>query len=377
MKKIKLFVFMMLGMSCLFQSCKNDLEQLQQENTISDNYQAFENERRQKFATNAVDESIKGDFELREGILHFKNVATYIKLRDSFIDKNMSERAAFAEKNGFESRLSVTFKALEKIRNTKSKEEYKSLIAQNIDFVAYDEVTQLAVSRIGDDCAASILNKDGLVYMGKVLYKFANGKEYIIFDGDMNKLSSLKNSRVGESLEVAEISTNQSNKNAKICSYWGVIGWSTNPNYGDRSGKMEYKVDGLIYYYEPNNNPSKPWRVQGHGYVKGSAACPDGWGGRTDYWTWNRIIVNYRLQLFDGNSVVESARVGQDKLEAGYGTDIHSYVNGNISTLRAVDIVINDGIEIPYSIINKYNWAEAGPNQWLEPNDCHWYPVQW
>jgi hypothetical protein len=376
MKRIKFLGIMMLGMSCFFQSCKNDLEQLQKESLTSGNSEAFENERKQKFSANAVDESIKGDFELKDGVLHFKNVASFIKLKDSFIDLQMSERAEFAKKQGFQSRLSVTFEALEKVRNSKSKEEYENLIASNIDFIAYDEKSQLAVSRISDDCSASILNKDGLVYIGKILYKFTDGAEYIVFDGNKNRLASLKNGRIGESLEVASISTRQSNKNAKICSYWGVIEWSTNPN-SDRSGKVEYKVDGLTYYYEPNVSFSNPWRVQGHGYVKGSAACPNGWGGRTDYWTWHWLYVGYNLQLFDGNSVVGSEMVQGNKLEASYGADFHSYVNGRISTFRAVDIVINDVPAIPYGFDNRYNWAEAGPNQWIRPNDCHWYPVQW
>lgn len=385
MKRIKLLVFMMLGMSCLFQSCKSDLDQLHQENSVSADSKAFENERKQRFAANAVDESIKGDFELEDGILHFKNVASFIKLRDSFVNLKMAERAEFAEKNGFESRLSITFKALEKIRNAKSKAEYEKLIASTIDYVAYDEKTQLAVSRISDDCSASILTKDGLVYIGKILYKFSNGKEYIVFDGDKSKLESVKSGRVGESLEISVISTtntSQANKSARICTYAGVIGWSTNPQYQDRSGKVEYKVDGLEYFYEPNSNYDNPWRVNGHSYVKGSAMCPSYWGGRTDYWTWNHLFVNFKLQLVRSGygTILGTERVRDSKLEAGYGTDFHSYVSGYSPTNSSVDIVLNDNnpVIIPESPgENKFNWAEAGPNQWLYPNDCHWYPIQW
>ena len=373
MKKIKLLGIMMFGISCLFQSCKSELDELNQNDITAKNSQAFENERKQKFAVNAVDESIKGDFELKEGVLHFKNVASFIKLRDSFINLKMSDRAEFADKQGFESRLSLTFKALEKVRNAKSKEEYDNLIVSNIDFIAYDKESELAVSRISDDCAASILNKDGLVYIGKILYKFADGAEYIVFDGDKSKLMGIKNGRIAESLEIAVIDTKKSNKNARICTYLGVIGWSTNPNNIDKSGKVEYKVDGTTFYYDPNGSSYLPWIVQGHGYVKGSAMCPSVWGGRTDYWTWNWLYVSYKLQLFAYGSVIGSQPVSANKLEAGWGTDFHSYVTGRMGVNGTVDIVVNDQLGGE----NKFNWAEAGPNQWLYPNDCHWYPIQW
>jgi hypothetical protein len=383
MKRIKFLGIMMLGMSWMFQSCKDDLNQLQQENTTSGNSLAFENERKQKFATNAVDESIKGDFELKEGVLHFKNVASFMKLRDSFVNLHMPERAEFAEKQGFESRLSVTFGVLEKLRTQKSKVEFENLIESNADFVVFDEVSQTATSRISDDCLASIINKDGFVYIGKILYKFTDGTEYIVFDGDKSKLNGIKNGRIGESLEVSVMKTKNSQlyKNTRICNYWGVLGSSTNSNYTDRTGKVEYQVDGLSYFYEPNGNPATPWRVQGHSYVKASAQRPGFlWGGRTDYHTWHWLFVDFQLQLAQNGTVLGTTRVRTSKLEASMGADFHNYVDVYRGTNEPVSVVFNTNNPVIFPESpgeNKYNWAEAGPNQWLNPNDCHDHSYQW
>lgn len=382
MKKIKLFVFMMLGMSCMIQSCKSELEQIQQDNSILGSTQAFELERKQKFSANAVDESINGDFKVKDGILHFKNVAAFIKLRDSFVNLHMPERAAFAEKQGFESRLSITFNLLEKVRNAKSKEEYENLILSNNDFIAFDKENQLVDSRISDDCLASILNRDGFVYIGRILYKFTDGNEYIVFDGDKSRLNSIKNGRIAESLEVSVMNTknSQSNKNARICNYWGVIGSSTNPDYGNRTGKLEYKVDGLSYFYEPNSNYATPWRVQGHSYVKASAQRPGLFSGREDYNTWHWLYVDFQLQLAQNGTVLGTTRVRTSKLEASMGVDFHNYVDVYRGTNENVDVVFNTNnpVIFPESAgANKYNWAEAGPNQWLYPNDCHDHSYQW
>jgi hypothetical protein len=381
MKRIKFLGIMMLGMSCLFQSCKSELDELQQESIKPKDFQVLENERKQKYAVNAVDESIKGDFELRNGVLHFKNFETFKKVRDSFINLHMPERAAFAEKQGFESRISVTYDVLEQLRETKSKEDYDNLIKSYSDIIAFDEISQSVISRISDDCIASILNKDGLVFIGKILYKFTDGLEFIVFDGDKSRLSNIKNARVGESLEMSIINTKtvQSNKNARICTYMG--GYEIATNSTNRWGKIEYKVDAPVYYYEPNNNYYNPWRAEAHSYAKGDALMPGTWGGRFSYWTWHWLFVSYKLQLAIQNNVLGSTIVQGERLEASMGADFHSYVSAyRPNNQESISVLINDNNSFNPPFVqgqNKYNWAEAGPNQWIYPNDCHSYYLQW
>lgn len=366
MKKIKLLVFMMLGMSCMIQSCKTDLDEVK----------AVSNETpidRRKYDVNLVDESIVGNFKIVDGILHFKDFETFRKVRDGLDKISMKERIAFAGIKGLNSRLSKTQNVLEKIANAKSLEEKESLIKANSEIIIKDNYG-IAMSKISDDCTSALVTTEGMVYIGKILYMFTPNIEYIVYDGDRNKLIGVKNGRkVNESAELSIINTSQKSvKNARLCN--GLDAYEASNLNNSSFGKMFTIVDAPEFNYSGNNL----YTIRVHSYSKAYAMGIDIYGNFAQILTSHIFSVNYSIKMYRRYQTVDilnSPYTWSDS-RSGYGSSIDFHFNDYAynqpySLNNNMDVYIETN-PVPSTVFqnfqHRYNYAELAPGQWIYPN---------
>jgi hypothetical protein len=338
MKKKSLLWIVLVGLSLNFLSCSKDEEGLS-----SNQKNDFENERL-KYARNAIDESIKNDFELRAGILHFKNQESYLKVKNSFVKSNMDERIKFAEKLGFESLLSVTQKAIDDINDSKTKEEFELLSVKYQDFVNNDN--GIISSKVTDGYEAALTNKEGIVFIGKMIYKFTPNLEYIIFDGDKTKLNFVKSGRTSESAEVY-IFNKQSRKStsSKEC-----ISLRGEAQTCCRRAIVTANFTALNTYYNGPDN----YTLEAIAYIVGTPYTKSFWGGWPNYRTVNTLnISNARINIYSAGALPLASNTysfsysndwtGIDFGASAYAQNIQQYYAAN-----AYARLDDDAIVVPY-----------------------------
>jgi hypothetical protein len=378
MKKVRLFMLVVFGISHLFQSCKSELNDVQADPTIESNEI---NALREKYSSNTVDETIKGDFVIREGIVHFKDINSFLKVKDIITSLKMEERVAFFNNQGFISRLSITQQIIDKIRNAKTVEERDRIIQKNSNILLVDG-DKTVLSKLTDDGTSAVVTNDGMVYIGKILYMFTDGIEYIVYDGDKTRLEDIKNGRkTVESAELSIINTaNNNSKNGRFCRY--MSGFTKSTAVGsDVWGKTFFLLDTPTFLYQGSNL----YTVEVHAYSKGVAVKPDQYGTpNQEFASWNTLSINFAVNMYPKNQSTassfynnNSAPFNASKTKFELGTDFHNYArayNQPAYRVNNVDAVMDDNTyvaapQIAYT--NRYNNEFLGPNQWITPYSCN------
>ncbi|WP_128544671.1 hypothetical protein [Larkinella soli] len=180
-----------------------------------------------KWGKNRSDESIKGAFEVRQGMLHFRDGDAFVRTLDSMAKLSVADRIRFAEKAGFESLLMKfqDFNArIGEAARKKDKKRYDDLVKEFGGMVSTDAEAGFRYSN-SDLRIAALLNEENLVYVGKMLYYFDDEEQRIILDGDKNKRNE-----VSDVVERYKRKSNHKNGRRSACHY----------------GIVKYQVDGNV-----------------------------------------------------------------------------------------------------------------------------------
>jgi hypothetical protein len=162
-------------------SCKNDetissFEEVK--STISD------------YSKNVVDESIKGDFQVIGGILHFKDSKAFNTYYDKLAKLPISEREGYFSQYGLKSLLDTYREFHNNLNNTKNQIEYNTVTSKYSKIVQVDKNDKIFNFTNDNLVEASFLNAQGLVFIGKMVFKFENSFETIVLDGDISKIDN-------------------------------------------------------------------------------------------------------------------------------------------------------------------------------------------
>lgn len=138
----------------------------------------------------SIDE-VKGNFHVENGILHFDDSKAFNDVLEQLRKFDISERRHFAAKQGFTSLLYAFNDVLKKSAEAADDEKtYDAILRDNSDIidVRKDGTFQM---RILNKRLASVLNREGIVYIDKSVYKFTDFGEVVIVDGDSDKLKTV------------------------------------------------------------------------------------------------------------------------------------------------------------------------------------------
>jgi hypothetical protein len=135
---------------------------------------------------------ITNDYEVREGTLHFRDGDAFLKAHQALSKMKQVERIKFAETAGFKSLLasqSEFTKAREAAEAANNEEAYRDALTQYADIISWEK-DQTLVFNVRSPLLASYLDRTGVLYIGKALYKFSDLDEVIVLDGDRAKLNN-------------------------------------------------------------------------------------------------------------------------------------------------------------------------------------------
>lgn len=368
----------MLGISCMFQSCKSEFDEIK---AVSNEVEID----RRKYDINLVDENIASDFKLVDGILHFKNFEAFRKTCEGLDKISLKEKIAFSEIKGLNSRLGNTQVILEKINNAKSNEERERIILANSEVVFKDR-NGLVMNKISDDCTSALVTNEGMVYIGKMLYMFTPDAEYIVYDGDKSRLTGVKNGRKINESEVLSI-INTSTKASKSARLYVSLGAEVQSNVNNTRGKMYTIVDSPEFFPSGNNL----YQIRVHSYSK-AQALSNPLGSYAPYSTSHIFSVNYSIKMYSGllspyvtypftgysppsSTTLNSPYTWSDSRSgSGSSIDFHfyDYAYDKPYSLRNNMSVLIETEPTPSTVFanfqHRYNYAELGPGQWIYPD---------
>jgi hypothetical protein len=126
---------------------------------------------RSEYEKNLVDRSITDAYVVRSGILHFSDYKAFSEIQEKFRTLNETEKQKLFADQGFSSYSNEFAMASEKISNAASKEEYNRMLSNNKDIVEIEADGSLR-PKAGSSFVNDFTNRQGLLYIGKVLYQF-------------------------------------------------------------------------------------------------------------------------------------------------------------------------------------------------------------
>lgn len=306
---------------------------------------------RAEYDKNLVDESISGLYDVRQGILHFKNLESFQKTWDAIQSATIEERSLFWEKDNFQSYAKQYSEVVQKLSAATNKSDYDSIYAENQDIVKTGENGRLK-PQAGDFFINHFINRQGLVYIGKMLYSFGENQQKIAFDGSLTTIKGNQNSKQLMLLNNTVSSVN----NAKLasCTYFNT---SVTQN-GDRKATASTQTNTVVLA-AGFNHLGQPlhtirWTIRVLGYPEKKNV----WGNWVNYSTANTLKASFYLYVKFINPPYSP-----------YPFEGHKYVNCNYSNTWS-DITYDDYLEFtnvlnPETIVSQqYSYVEAGGVGW-------------
>ena len=138
------------------------------------------------------DESVGDEPEVKDGILHFSSPESFTKAMAVLSRMSIRERVLYSKLKTFKSLLTVYSDCdslLRKAEKNRDKLKYENILNNYSPYVKIGADSSLEYN-FKDLVKASIVNQDGYVYIGKMLYYFSNNEQKIVFDGDKNKINN-------------------------------------------------------------------------------------------------------------------------------------------------------------------------------------------
>ncbi|RRB06312.1 hypothetical protein [Larkinella rosea] len=298
MKKIIYCIFSFAVLLIATNGCQNSIETAvkQPENQVS--IKAKGDRIGIKQSDQLKDLTVKGDYEVRNGILHFKDVNSYHSTEDYLEKLSTEQRVIFSRQIGFTSLLDVDNRANALFEQAKNQDEFVKLLRD------YQDLYQLENEMVKPNFNlqhASVLNRQGMVYIGKVLYRFTKDEEIIVFDGDINKALQANTNKYVKKVSLSG-NSNPNGRPMASCSRFYHENASS-----DRKGTCETTFKWELELLEGTGySPGDVWYVQQVIYTVGLPYKKNWLGSWVRYSTGNTLDTRYQ---FDFTSPVTNGGV--------------------------------------------------------------------
>lgn len=260
---------------------------------------------RAEYNKNLVDESIAGLYEVRDGVLHFKDSKTFDKVFDQMKALDGKQRQAFWKDVQFKSYADLFLDLRESLSNAESKSEYDQLMVQNKDIVSVEGDEQVR-PRAGDKLMNHFINRQELVYIGKILYQFGKENQKIAYDGNIVTIKQQQNSK---SLQIFDTQL-KSPKNARTCSRFDT----QREEGGDRRARA-YTSVAINWVPQGSFNGEEYFTLKWNIRVTGYPEKKNVWGNWVNYRTdnWLRANINFEVRNYNPGGLT-----GQKNVNCGY-----------------------------------------------------------
>jgi hypothetical protein len=293
----KLFDFKNLGsvllmLSVLISSCKQEAD-----------FQPISSESESKTLKMSGVNEVKGDFKVENGVLHFSTPKALVDVLEQLRQYDISERRNFGVNIGFTSMLNGFCDVLVKSSTFEEPQQKSVFLKQNDDIVNYDNEGSINF-KIANANLASVLDRNGNLYIGKVVYKFTEFGETIALDGDKSKLETVTSNRKSDR-NIKVFATKEDLNTRAACG----LSQSRTQTSGDRRGEFSsIRTTTFVYVGDDVNTAEPLYNVYNSSYSIGTPRkrkCNIFGGNCTfeNYSTQNRLSVNHQLVSYNGSGL--------------------------------------------------------------------------
>lgn len=243
------------------------------------------------FRKNVVDQTMNKAYEVQGGTLHFKDPESFNNAAqdfDKFISKFNTEYPTFR------SRSKVVDEVFKAIEAAKSLQETNVLVKKYNDFVSMEDSVLRA--KINGPMA-SLLNVDGVIYIGRILYFYKDDVQYIVFNGDSKVPSDIKIGNY-DSRIVQKIERTKKAKSARMSSVcFSLTGMFE--TYNQRRGLTNCQPNQVSSWSGTyDSNGQELYYDNGSVYTGGHTMKKNFWGNWYTYATDNELRMNYYVKAY-------------------------------------------------------------------------------
>lgn len=253
---------------------------------------------------------------VQNGILSFKNPQQFFNVVDSLNKLSLKESIGYKANEGFLSLLTIQANYSECLATATEKTEYDRIILEHSKFLIKGDTTRF---KIRNTIVYPVINEDGIVKIGDVLYKFTEDGQILFHSNDLKQLLSI-NTTDNETDNIKIIVYPERAENKSSCGTYQNTGWVYN---GDRRCYVESELIPFNWYYEGLYNYRTYVKIIGWGQKRGLF----GW---TDYSTYHWLDVHYKVTLNNGvTETVTNSKVQDGQTLISYEDDVDTGIRSN------------------------------------------------
>jgi hypothetical protein len=227
------YSFFLIAFVFISVSCNKEIED---ETTISNNLNRL---------NDYLTTEIKEDVSYNGDYLEFKSKQTFDSIRNLLDEMDYSNFVKWEQNYGFKSARTWRNEFENSLAESRSQEDLDLVVKKYSDHLTIDN-DHLVRYNFYSESLDRILNINGVVKIGKSLYKFTKDNEYISYDGSMQRIEDVINSKNQKSLELNNdkllFNLRKSNNLKSTYDYIVVEGLKTQ---GDR--RLFYSIHKIAY----------------------------------------------------------------------------------------------------------------------------------
>ena len=241
--------------------------------------------------TTATQVTTEAKVQVIDGVLHFVDHIEFNATIDKLKAMTFEQRLEWNKLNKFFSLAERLEHFNTDLDRAESKDAYQRIISENSDMVSV--VDDLPTVKSPFRNLFSVLNKDGIVFIGNNLYSFTEKGEIIIKNGKLENLRDvIINPRNDEAKGYVYFPISHNGERAAC----GTLQTATFTNATlDRRGKVEAKT--LVQYIIQSNNA---YNITADSHVFAEAWKFNVFGNWVTYKTNNTLHNNYGVKAFNG-----------------------------------------------------------------------------
>jgi hypothetical protein len=152
----------------------------------------FACKKEQPVATDNTIPTADAAYEVKNGTLHFKDADAFTTTLQELQKLDVEKRSQFGANIGFKSLLKHYTEVLEKTASVGEKNEtaYFQVLRDNADIISFQE-NGIYGLKIDNKSITSVVNRDGIMFVGTQAYKFTEFGEIIVLNGDITKFEDV------------------------------------------------------------------------------------------------------------------------------------------------------------------------------------------
>ncbi len=240
-----------------------------------------------RFKEGIEDKTIANDYEVRNGVVHVKNPAVLRKALEN-LD---SFTSSFKQREpGFVSFQNKIDEALEKSQSVSSKAEADVFLKQWGVYVREENEMLFPQLYVRFN---HLLSEDGALFVGKRIYLFTNGADYIILDGDKSKIKQIKAGKVDPET-VLRIDTKSAVVSTPSGGRMAAVGCASLSGFRERDNRRgTVNVNGVLSRFDLGFNPATGINET----FADASVVINGYSRKKVGWWWDRYNTVHSLRI--------------------------------------------------------------------------------